>query len=117
LSRNIISLLCDVVSPLVVRCRKGIIDRAKIIPRLRSGILPDDVRRVLGKDNGETELEVPVNVAESHREKELQELSKENVPVEEPRASVVCAEADRDVVAGCADADHVAAGRVDVVVG
>jgi hypothetical protein len=42
---------------------------------------------------------------------------KGKIPVEEPRARVVGAEADRDVVAGRADSNDVAAGRVVVVVG
>jgi hypothetical protein len=42
---------------------------------------------------------------------------KVDVAVEEPRAGVVCAEADRDVIGSQADVDHVALRRVVIVVG
>ena len=59
-----------------------------------------DLIRLLGEDNGETGLEVEVNVA-----------------VEEPRARVVGGEANGDVVTVAADVHDVTLGRVLVVVG
>jgi hypothetical protein len=40
-----------------------------------------------------------------------------DVAVEEPRAGIVCAEADRDIVSSQADVNHVALRRVVIVVG
>jgi hypothetical protein len=40
-----------------------------------------------------------------------------DVAVEEPRAGIVCAEADRDVVSRRANVNHVALRRVVIIVG
>jgi hypothetical protein len=42
---------------------KGVVDRAELVPRVRSGVAADDIRRIFSKDYGEAELKVPVNVA------------------------------------------------------
>ena len=86
---------------LLVVVGERVIDGAELLPRRRDRIRDRGTTDGLSEDDGETSLEVEVDVA-----------------VEEPRARVVGLEADRNVVArgGGSRGDDVAPDRVVVVV-
>ena len=83
---------------LIIRAER-VVGRAKVRPRVRHRVRGGHISHVFGHNDGEAAVEVEVDVA-----------------VEEPRAGVVGAEADRDVVPRRAGRDDIALRGVDVVV-
>jgi hypothetical protein len=85
--------------------------------RTRDGVSGLCVANVFSEDYSEAAARYNVNMRLGRLSVMYSRLEMEvNMTVKEPRAWVVGAEADRDIVRRLADADHVALRRVDVVV-